>query len=394
MNKFNKKNIIIYIFLIIYLIIGKFFLEPNYFNLYSNLYNPIILFIIALLTFFFNKNNIDRFKKKKDLLETIIIIMMFYMIIYFVSGLFFNYAYSPYNHSFLGIIKNIWCFITIIIFQEYIRYNLVKDNDSKIIYILIMILFIAIELNFASFNNSLESNEAIFKYITSIIVPIICHNVVANYLVLRGNYKCSIIYLVSLELLLILLPIYPDLDWFFVSLYEIILAIIIYAFTSDFYENKVLRKRKNRKYKSHIMTYIPYLILIIVVVLFMGGFFKYKPIAIISNSMYPNIKRGDTVISEKITKKDLKSIRLNDIIEYRLGGASVIHRVVAIDLTIDGKRVFVTKGDNNNDIDDEKVTEEQIIGIVNVKIPYVGYPTVWLSEVLNEKTPPQVELGD
>ena len=123
-------------------------------------------------------------------------------------------------------------------------------------------------------------------------------------------------------------------------------------------------------------------------------FFKYKPIAILSNSMYPNIKRGDAVISEKITKNDLKSIKLNDIIEYRLGGASVIHRVVAIDLDKDGNLVFVTKGDNNTNVDADKVTEEQVVGVVNMKVPYVGYPTVWISEILTEKEKPNVELGN
>ena len=239
-----------------------------------------------------------------------------------------------------------------------------------------------------------ETNEEIFKDVVSLIISIICHNVVANYLVLRGNYKISIVYLISLELLNILLPIYPNLDWFFSTLYEIILAIIIYALTSDFYENKVLRIRKKRKSRGYVVSYIPYLILIVFVILFMSGFFKYKPIAIISNSMYPNIKRGDAVVSEKINKKDLKSIKLNDIIEYRLGGASVVHRIVGIDLDKDGNLVFVTKGDNNNDVDAEKVTEEQVLGIVHMKVPFVGYPTVWLAEFFNEKEKPNVELGN
>ena len=249
-------------------------------------------------------------------------------------------------------------------------------------------------INFHSLNNNLETNEAIFKYFVSIIIPIICHNVVANYLCFHGNYKISCIYLLSLELLTILLPIYPKLDWFFTSLYEIILAFVIYAVTSDFYENKVLRLRKKRREKSYIVTYIPILIFLVIVIMFMVGFFKYKPVAIMSNSMYPMIKRGDTVISQKIIQKDLKLIKLNDIIEYRIGGASVIHRVVSIDIDNEGNTFFITKGDNNENIDSEKVTGNQVIGIVNMKIPYVGYPAVWFSEFLNNEDKPDVELGD
>lgn len=394
MKKFNKKNLIIYAFLIIYLLIGKFFVEPNYSNVFYYIYNPFMLIIISILAYFFNKDIVEHKRKKKDLMESIIIIMMSYMIIYFISGLLFDYAYSPYNHSIIGILKNLWSFVIVIIFQEYIRYNLVRDSNSNLIYILIILIFIFNELNFSSLTSNLSTNEAIFKYFTSIIIPVICHNVVANYLVLHGSYKVSIIYLCSLELLTILLPIFPNLDWFMSSFYEIVLAIIIYALTSDFYEKKVLRLRKRRGSKTYFLSYIPYLIVLTLAILFMAGFFKYKPVAIMSNSMYPNIKRGDTVISKKISQKDLKLIKLNDIIEYKIGGSSVIHRVIAMDIDKDGNLLFVTKGDNNEYRDDEKVKEEQVVGIVDVKIPYVGYPTVWFTEFLTQNDKPDVNLGE
>ena len=34
-----------------------------------------------------------------------------------------------------------------------------------------------------------------------------------------------------------------------------------------------------------------------------------------------------------------------------------------------------------SDIDNYKITKDMIIGIVNFKIPYVGYPTIWLNEL-------------
>lgn len=389
-----KKNYILYAFLLIYLIIGKFFLEPNYYNIYVYWYNPTVWGILFLILYYFNKDNIKHNSKRKNLYETIIIIMMIYMIIYFISGLFFDYVYSPYDHSLLGIIKNIWGYIFVIVFQEYIRNYLLKEHRGKLWYIVIMLIFIAIELNYKTLNNNLVSAEAIFKYCSSIIIPVICHNVLANYLVFKSDYKSSIVYLVSLKLLTILLPIYPNLDWFISSLYEIILGIILYAVTTDFYEKKVLRKRDKRNNRSYMVTYIPYLILIVFVVFFMGGFFKYRPVAIISNSMYPHIKRGDVVISEKITEKDLKTIKLDDIIEYKLGGASVVHRVVAIDLDKKGNLVFITKGDNNSNIDDEKVNGNQIVGRILLKVPYIGYPTIWVSEIFENNQKPDVDLGN
>jgi hypothetical protein len=56
--------------------------------------------------------------------------------------------------------------------------------------------------------------------------------------------------------------------------------------------------------------------------------------------------------------------------------------VVEIDNAADGsgKKVFVTKGDNNHD-KDPLVSQSQIIGIVRAKIPLIGYPSVWLLQV-------------
>ena len=42
---------------------------------------------------------------------------------------------------------------------------------------------------------------------------------------------------------------------------------------------------------------------------------------------------------------------------------------------------FYTKGDNNDDVDNYEITEDQFIGIVNHKIPLIGYPTVWVNSL-------------
>ena len=45
------------------------------------------------------------------------------------------------------------------------------------------------------------------------------------------------------------------------------------------------------------------------------------------------------------------------------------------------KYYFYTQGDANNNIDNFAVHENMIIGVVNLKIPYIGLPTVWLNEL-------------
>ena len=91
------------------------------------------------------------------------------------------------------------------------------------------------------------------------------------------------------------------------------------------------------------------------------------------------INRGDAVIV-----LDTKEIKLYDIIEYKLDKIRVVHRVVSIEKYNNGEILYITKGDNNNVVDKEKVTEDQIVGKVLFKIPYIGYPSVWLNDLFQK----------
>ena len=90
MRNFKKQIIIIYIYFILFLLIGKTYVEVNLPNLFSMLFQPISFFLLFILCFRLNKEFKERRKKKKELLDTIIIIMMVYGIIYFLSGLLFT----------------------------------------------------------------------------------------------------------------------------------------------------------------------------------------------------------------------------------------------------------------------------------------------------------------
>ena len=58
----------------------------------------------------------------------------------------------------------------------------------------------------------------------------------------------------------------------------------------------------------------------------------------------------------------------------------VVHRLIRI-VKADNEVFYYTKGDANKEEDDYLIKKEDIIGIVRFKIPYIGYPTVWFSEI-------------
>ena len=66
-----------------------------------------------------------------------------------------------------------------------------------------------------------------------------------------------------------------------------------------------------------------------------------------------------------------------------MDGYYVVHRVTMISENKDGELEFIMKGDNNNDVDLYPVNESQVDGIIKLDIPYVGYPTLIVSKLLN-----------
>ena len=99
--------------------------------------------------------------------------------------------------------------------------------------------------------------------------------------------------------------------------------------------------------------------------------------------MYPSLKKGDAIILEKADEKNLKTLKKDMIIAFEQDGKIVTHRILAI-VEKDGIEYIVTKGDNNSRKDVQNKTKDDIIGIVRFRIPYIGYPSVEISETKNK----------
>lgn len=386
MRKFNKKIIPIYCLLIIYIVFSTFYGYRNYANIMINIINPlfyIITFIILL--FLSNSDNKQRVKAKTNKYQLLFIIVITYLIIYVFAGLFLGYVKSIYSHSLLGIIKNIWNYIIPIVFIELIRNIVIRNSgNNKLIFILISLLFTLIDIDLFNIINITNKTE-IFKLTFSTIIPTVVENFTLTYITMTSGYIANLIYLLPQELTNIILPIFPDLDWYFSSLFGILLPTICFIVIKYLDDRIEAIKPKSRLKKEKPIRLIIFISPLILFALFVAGIFKYKPTAIVSNSMYPIYQRGDVIIIEKVNTKNIKKLKKYDIIEYKLDNIIVAHRIIYIEKHNDGTVLYITKGDNNNIVDKEKVTQKQVNGIVKFKVPKVGYPSVWLNDFFNKK---------
>lgn len=94
--------------------------------------------------------------------------------------------------------------------------------------------------------------------------------------------------------------------------------------------------------------------------------------------MTGTINKGDAIIYEKLEPEE--QIKIEDIIVFKSGDIRIIHRVIDIKDT-GAETKYFTKGDANYDTDEGYRIEDDIIGKVKARIPYIGEVTIMLNEI-------------
>lgn len=345
------------------------------------------LFIFFLL-FFRRKSHTRNYQK--SLTKTVLIIVISYYIIYYLLGLIIGFSYNFYDTSWSGIVYNAFIFVLPLLLREKVRERFVHIYKNRSSYIFITIIFICYEI-FSSTFFSFQNNEQLVSNIFSIMIPCILENILLTYLVTISEVKTIYAYFIPSLISKYFVPILPDLDWFYRLLLQIILYIFIYSFVSNEYLLKVLRRPPKSEKGQNIFYYLSVSI-VIVLGLFVAGFFKYQPVAVLTYSMAPTFTRGDAVIIKKMDSSEKKLLQKDDVIQYRRKDTTVIHRIVDI-VDNQGERGYILKGDNNESDDPFIVYDNQIIGKATLIIPKLGYPSVWLSEFLHSNGEAEVEVG-
>ncbi len=137
-------------------------------------------------------------------------------------------------------------------------------------------------------------------------------------------------------------------------------------------------------------------VLITIPIIIVVAIIASQLVVVPTESMKPVISEGDVVLVEKtdilglFSEMNPETVKVGDIIIYSesaSGGghgeeSAIIHRVVAVKEEA-GKKYFVLKGDNNQNVDAEHVSVEQVKGRAitwggnPVVIPQIGWAILW-----------------
>lgn len=373
------------LFLLSFYLFASIIFQIKKIPFFTNFLNPLFWLIIIIYLIIYLKKIYVRFPKKKKYFYSIIIISLSYILLYFYLGFIFGFSKSPYSHSLINIFKNIFQIIVPIVGIELSRSVILNRNkNNRRIIIFATILFILLEIKYSTLINNFANKELFFIYICQVVIPTIAGGMLYSYLSLKESYRLPLIYRLLKELELILLPIIPTTDWFIDGSIGILVPVIIFLLYKYVFSKKREDHRKKAISTLDKIGYAFALIVLSTLVAFMLGLFKYEPIAILSNSMYPSYSRGDVVVYEKLDDMSLKNLSRNSIIIYRIGNQYVAHRIVDV-ISVNGTISYRTEGDNNNAPDVHLVNIEQIKGVYRFHIKYVGFPSVWLHDYFNKE---------
>lgn len=393
MQKSKKATLLIIVIILIYGLISttKLVIDINIPYLY--IINPLFWIGMALILKIIIPSGYEKRKLKKEIISYIIIAAFSYIIVYILSGIFIGFGKNPSSTTVIGYITNLWISMSVIIAKEYIRYKLINnvyDNEKNFIAFLISMSYVIMDFGLYKFLNAKNITILMLvKQVSQILIPSICKNILYSYIAINLNYIPAIIYEFILNTYLWISPILPDSPWIVTVIIDSIIPIVVFMYIRYIKIQKDLYKSKSMIRVSNPGSLIPLIIVIILATWFALGIFPIAPISIATESMKPEFNVGDVAVIKKCNPND---INVGDVIQYKMEGYTVVHRVIDKKVN-NGEVIFTTKGDNNNSPDAKAVTEDQLIGKAIYKIKYIGLPAIWLHLIQTEELNVQVETG-
>lgn len=342
---------------------------------------PIVASAIATFCYVLIGGSRIRIRHTTEKALLIAAIIAVWFVIYFLSGLVLTFVRNSLVVSFWSTIINITIYSLTAYSLEYIRYKLIASVSKRHVRwfgVILSLVFAVVVLPYGQIA-TIGNPEQLIKVFVANILPAIAASFLLTYLALTSGLGAMLVFRLGMVAIAVLPPIIPNYDWYLIGISSLLVCVTTYLLIDRQVQQQLAPKRHQLHHIKRAND-IMFIALLIGLAAFMSGFFSYRPMAIVSDSMKPVYSRGSVVIIERTT--DPMDIKLGDIVQYESAGKTITHRVVAIDAASDGsgKKVFTTKGDNSPS-KDPLVAAHQIGGIVRAQIPYIGLPTIWLREM-------------
>ncbi len=298
------------------------------------------------------------------------------IVLLYMSGLVFGFYKVNIN---LGTFLY-WVipFALIITGSELLRSRLLMQ-ENRIVSILSLIALIICDIAMLYEKLPFETFELFVDFMGDIVFPCVASGILYHYISKRYGALPVIFYRLLMTLYSVLIPIHPAVPSALLSVSNISFPTVAILFMAVLYE----RKRKSFARRKAIFEIVASTVSIVLMAVFMmliSCQFRFGMLVVATESMTGTINKGDAVIYEEY---DEQTIEAGQVIVFEKNKTVYIHRVVNIE-KIDGQVRYYTKGDANDGNDTGFITNENIIGLTDVTIKYLGYPTLWVRELFQK----------
>lgn len=342
----------------------------------SRVWAALILVPAALIAYFVIKKRSILSINKRQVLLLMIVIGALWVTLLYLSGIHFGFSRTgtPFGAqvAFLYILP-----ITLSIISIEIIRGILRAQEDKTVDIICYFMCIVADVLIASNLHSITSFNKFMDVVGLTLLPAVTANLLYHFISKRFGALPVISYRLIIALYPMLFSIVPITPDAIVSLGNLILPLLVYAFISALFE-----KKKRTHKKTSVVSYISIgaaCAVMISIVMIISCQFSIGALVIGSASMTGELNTGDVAIYERYEDQIVQE---GDVLVFSVGNSRIIHRVIDIEYTDSGARYF-TKGDANDEADIGFITDEDIIGVVSFKIAYVGYPTVWLRDLFS-----------
>jgi len=359
------------------LIQGLFFALPaSIVPVYYTIIRPAAYMILLAFALFRLGIDLGYSRRKKRENAALLSGALIYAVILLVavSAASFGKNYIMPNASVF--FENVWRYIPIAVMSEILRFQIMKNTDNK--HKPLMFALIVIVLSFTMSENA-------FNYPAAVLPPVIALNLFLTYICGSGALIGTASLRSAYALTLVFTPPLPGATRIVLAASLCAAVIAMFLFCGI----RAKRQKNGHKYRSSNTRRAIYaaaaVLAVAVFVVFGVGLLPLAPVAVASDSMKgtgaDNFIRGDMLIVKKLSvDKAVKTLEVGNIIIFHSVDKDIIHRIIEIKTDFRGKTQYVTKGDGNDEADEEPVYPDRIVGVATFKVPYLGFLSVLLME--------------
>ena len=337
----------------------------------------ILLPPAAVLSFIFIKKRSIPSINKNQVLLIVIAAAALYVMAYYLTGFEFGFYKNPYRiNAGTNFFKFFLPISVIIVATEVFRYVMMAQKD-RFAHVTCYLSCVVAEMLICSNIAYVTTFNRFIDLVAGAFFPAIIANFFYNYLAKRYGIYPNVAFRAIITLHSYVFPVSSGISESLVHLFDLFLPIVLFLFIDMLFERKrkyALKKTSPVLRVASVILTTACVVIMVGTVMLISNQFKYGALVIATESMTGEINKGDIIIFESYDDQPIEEGR---VIVFDQNDTMVVHRVVDIEI-INGVTRYYTKGDANEDADAGFITDGDIVGITDYKLPSLGYPVLWM----------------